>query len=290
MSQRQKIVLDTSAINALEDGGTCSEPLMKALELGYDIRLTAMSADEILAIAKHPERRDALLRRFSRLLVAAPCIWPPNEVIHMHVRAFHQSPSAYDWQKVYVRADEYERAFSSRALPLEISDDQRTAQFALEKQFQGAWKGLRPKLDEIIKRNPRQKLHTFDEAAEACARPGGVLWGFGAGLYAHAFDSERPEITDERVKPFIEACPPFRAACYSFVKAWFSYSLSPTHVGIPRAGRNDLMMATYLPYGDIFLTNDYAQRSDLADIGRVAQIPCDVIPFEQFNNSFNVNH
>lgn len=290
MSQKQKIILDTSTINALEDGGTRSEPLMKALELGYDVRLTAMSADEIVAIANHPERRDALLRRFCRLLVNTPCIWPPNEVIRVHVRAFHQSPSAYDWHKIYVRADEYERAFSSRALPLEISDEQRTVHFALEKQFQGAWKSLRPKLDEIIKRNPHQKLHTFDEATEACVKPGGVLWGFGAGLYAHAFDSERPEITDDQVKLFIEACPPFRAVCYSFVKAWFSYSLSPTHVSIPKAGRNDLMMAAYLPYGDIFLTNDHAQRLDLADIARVAQIPCNVTPFEQFSNSFNVNH
>lgn len=290
MSPKLKIVLDTSAMNALEDGGMRSEPLMKALELGYDVRLTAMSADEIVAIAKHPERRDALLRRFSRLLVNAPCILPPNEVIRLHVRAFHQSPSAYDWRKVYVRADEYERAFSFRTLPLDISDEQRTVHFALEKQFQAAWKSLRPKLDEIIKRNPHQKLCTFDEAAEACVKPGGVLWGFGIGLYARAFDNERRGITDEQVKPFIEACPPFRAACYSFVKAWFSYSLSPTHVSIPKAGRNDLMMATYLPYGDIFLTNDYAQRLDLADIARVAQIPCDVTAFEQFSNSFNVNH
>jgi hypothetical protein len=94
---------------------------------------------------------------------------------------------------------------------------------------------------------------------------------------------------NEQVKPFIEACPPFRAACYSFVKAWFNYSLSPTHVSIPKAGRNDLMMATYLPCGNISLTNDYAQRLDLADIARVAQIPYDVIAFEQFSNSFNVN-
>jgi hypothetical protein len=51
MSQEQQMVLDTSVINALEDGGTRCEPLMKALELGYEVRLTAMSADEIVAIA-----------------------------------------------------------------------------------------------------------------------------------------------------------------------------------------------------------------------------------------------
>jgi hypothetical protein len=223
--------------------------------------------------------------------VNAPCIWPPNEVLRVHVGTFHHSPSTYDWRKVYVRAHECERAFSSRTLPLHISDEQRTVHFALEKQFQGVWKTLRPKLEEIIKRNPNQRLRTFDEAAEACVKPGGVLWGFAVGLYTHAFEmSERPQINDEEIKPFMEACPPFRAACYSFVKAWFNYSLSPTHFNIPKAGRNDLMMATYLPYANIFLTNPYGQRLDLADIARVAQIPCDVTAFEQFSDSFNVNH
>jgi len=289
MSAKRTVVLDTSAINALEDGGTLSEPLMHALELGYEVRLTAMCADEIVAHSKNLDRRDALLRRFFRLRSNAACILPPHEVIRKHVTAFHESPSAYDWHKVFVRSVEYERILSFRTLPSGISDEQRSVHFALDKQFRVVWKSLRRKLDEIIKRNPDQKLNTFDQAAEACVKPGGVLWGFGAGLYGHAFTNERPDLTDEQVRPFIEACPPFRALCYAFVKAWFDFSLSPlTHVKTRRAGRNDLLMAAYLPYGDVFITGDYPQRLALMDIARVAQVPCEVMSLEQFSDGFNV--
>jgi hypothetical protein len=143
-------------------------------------------------------------------------------------------------------------------------------------------------LDEIIKRNPDQRLLTFDEAADACVKPGGVLWGFGTGLYMRALDAEQPEITDEEIGLFIDQCPPFRAACYCFVKAWFNFSLSPTHIRSAKAGRNDLMMAAYLPYGDIFLTNDYAQRRDLSDIARVARISCEVTDYQTFSRSFDL--
>ena len=59
-SARPRVVLDTTIINHLEDGGEDSEPLMRGLELGYDVRLPAMVVDEIFA-TKAPERRDALL-------------------------------------------------------------------------------------------------------------------------------------------------------------------------------------------------------------------------------------
>jgi hypothetical protein len=54
------MIFDTSGINKLEDGGFTSEPLMKALECGYEVILTAMSADEIIS-TKSPVRRDAVL-------------------------------------------------------------------------------------------------------------------------------------------------------------------------------------------------------------------------------------
>jgi hypothetical protein len=87
-----------------------------------------------------------------------------------------------------------------------------------------------------------------------------VLWGLGKGLYDRATGNTADAgISDDEVKVFIDVCPPFRAACYALVMAWFNYSLSPTHVRIPKAGRNDLMMAFYLPYCDRFVTQDFAQ-------------------------------
>lgn len=289
LNPKTKVILDTSAINALEDFGPRSDALMGALAVGYDLRLTAMSADEIIALANNPERRDALLRRFSWLLNSAECIWPPNEIVRLHVKAYHNSPNHYDWHQVDVRAREYEQAISRRILPLDISAEQRRVHLELEVQFRRAWNSLRPKLDEVIKRTPSQRLRTFNEAADACVKDGGVLWGFGAGLYAHALKINGPELTDEQVRPFIEQSPPFRAACYCLVKAWFNFSLRPTHERIPKAGRNDLMMAVYLPYGDMFLTSDYAQKCDLTDIATVAGIPCEVTAFHDFDRSFDVS-
>jgi hypothetical protein len=40
---------------------------------------------------------------------------------------------------------------------------------------------------------------------------GGVLWGVGAELYRHE-KGVRP--SDTEVKAFMDACPPFLAACY----------------------------------------------------------------------------
>ena len=42
-----RMIFDTTGINKLEDGGFTSEPLMKALGCGYEVTLTAMSADEM---------------------------------------------------------------------------------------------------------------------------------------------------------------------------------------------------------------------------------------------------
>src|ERR1019366_2356582 len=41
MSSKPKIIFDTTAINRLEDSGTDSEPLMRGLESGYLLCLTA---------------------------------------------------------------------------------------------------------------------------------------------------------------------------------------------------------------------------------------------------------
>jgi rRNA-processing protein FCF1 len=57
---KPRIVLDTTVINHLENEVRNSEPLMRGLELGYDVRLPAMVVDEILA-TKTIERRNALL-------------------------------------------------------------------------------------------------------------------------------------------------------------------------------------------------------------------------------------
>jgi len=75
MTARPRIVFDTTGINELEKGGPASEPLMRVLECGYEVILTAMSAGEIIS-TNSATRREALLSRFGKLLYSAKCLWP----------------------------------------------------------------------------------------------------------------------------------------------------------------------------------------------------------------------
>ena len=93
--------------------------------------------------------------------------------------------------------------------------------------------------------------------------------------------------TEAEVREFIEACLPFRAACYALVMAWYTGSLR-TPDGTARAGRNDLLMAPYLPYCDQFVTADWAQANELREIAVDARIPCEVVLFKDFERRFSV--
>ena len=51
-------------------------------------------------------------------------------------------------------------------------------------------------------------MNSFEKAAQASTKPGGVLWGFGIGLFKKALEGQFvPEMTDEQIEPFIDAVP-----------------------------------------------------------------------------------
>jgi hypothetical protein len=281
MTARPRIVFDTTGINELEDGGSGSEPLMRALECGYEVILTAMSADEIIS-TKSPARREALLSRFGRLLYSAKCIWPPHEIIRLLVSAHVRNPAEFDWTRVDVRARAYEDAIPRRDFDDPLCVLQRKEQFRVQEQFEKMWKGLRPKLDEILKKDPAKRPTTYQQAVEIASVHGRLLWSFGAGLYERVAGKEP---TDPEIKAFMDVCPPFRATCYGLVMAWYNGSLRMLD-GTPTAKRNDLMMAAYLPYCDRFVTADWEQKKELREIAVEAKIGCDILSFEEFDQSF----
>jgi hypothetical protein len=283
MSLLPRIIFDTSGLNKMEDGGPASEPLMKALESGFEVILTAMSADEIIA-TKKPNRREALLSRFGRLLYSATCIWPPHEIIRALVSAHSTNPNQFDWAKVHVRAREYETAIPRRDFPEVLYAQTREYQLKAPKEFQEMWKKLRPELDAILAKDPSKRPSSYREAVTISVMDGGVLWGIGRGLYRYVSGSE---LTEAEVRAFMDVCPPFRAACYGLVMAWYNGSLR-VQDGTPTAGRNDLMMAVYLPYCSRFVTADEPQRKELREIGTEAQIDCEILSFEEFDLSFAV--
>lgn len=283
MAVRPRIIFDTSGINRLEDGGFASEPLMRALECGYEVILTAMSADEIIS-NKSAVRRDALLSRLGRFLYRAQCLWPPHEIVRLLVSAHVASPGGFDWTTVDVRARAYEDAIPRRDFDDPLCVQQRKEQFKVDAQFDKMWKGLRPKLDEILQKDPSKRPTTYKQAVEIAAVHGRLLWHFGAGLYERVAGKEP---NDAEIKAFMDVYPPFRATCYGLVMAWYNGSLR-TLDRTPTANRNDLFMAAYLPYCDKFVTADWAQRKELTEIAEEAKISSQVLSFDDFDRSFAI--
>ena len=254
---------------------------MKGLESGFEVILTAMNADEILA-TKEVGRRDALLLRFGRLLSSAKCIWPPHEIIRALVSAHSTNPPCFDWTKVGVRAREYEAGISRRDFDDELCARQREYQFEVHKEFGKMWKKLRPLLDVILAKDPSKRPTNYQEALSIAVRDGGVLWGVGRGLYGQVSGNDPSEA---ETKAFMDVCPPFRSTCYGLVMAWYNESLRVKD-GTPTPGCNDLMMAAYLPYCSRFVTADGPQRDGLREITAQARIDCDIHSFQDFERNF----
>jgi len=278
------IIFDTSGINRLEDSGAASAPLMRGLTCGYDVILTATSLGELVATPT-PQRREALLRRCDWLLHSAKCLCPPNEILRRLISAHLRDESRLQWFNVDVRARDYEAAIPRRIFDDAACVQQKRQHFQFEKSFRQFWKRLRPKLDEILARDPSKRPKNYREAVAIAVRDGGALWDIGQGIYRHV---SRKKPTEADVRSFMDACPPFRAACYGLVMAWYNFSLRPQEDTTPPAGRNDLMTAAYLPYCGRFVSDDWPQRRDLSEVAIEAGLSCEILSFEAFHRSLAI--
>jgi hypothetical protein len=238
------IGFDTRGVNQLEDGGARAEQLMKALRCGFEVLLPAMTVEEILSTpTSKGQRRESLLARCEQLVGSGKCVWPPHWILRLLISEHAKNPSMFNWAKMDMRARIYEIAITRREFTEELCDLQRKKQFEGEERFTKPWKELRSKLDEVFAKEPNARPTAYRDAVAIANVDGGVLWSIGRGLYDYVTGSK---IDETQIKNFIEACPPFRAACFAFLMSWYLISLKTK---LPQdnapAGRNDLMMAAF---------------------------------------------
>ncbi len=277
---KKKIMFDTSAINKLEDCGPTSEPLMRGLQCGYEILLAGTNADEAVA-TPDPRRRGALLSRLMRLMSSGTWVWPPHEVIRLLAADHWKDPLRFEWTRVDIRARDYEAGVPRHQFDDVLSFEQKKHQYRLEKDFQRMWKQLRPKLDEILSKEPSRRPQSYQEAVAIATMQGGVLWGLGQRLYEFV---SRQTPSEAEINSFMSACPPFRSVCYALVMAWHNGALRPNDGQKDRAGRIDLMMAACLPYCDLFLTSDWPQRQNLREVAAAAELNCEILLLSEFES------
>jgi hypothetical protein len=117
-----------------------------------------------------------------------------------------------------------------------------------------------------------------------------VLWGFGQWIYSAISGRDR-EPTRAGIGTFMKSCPPFSAAIFGLVMAWYNGSLNGQHGAQQMAaGRVDLLMATYLPYCSQFVSADGPQIDNLRQVAVEAGVDCDVVGFSKLEGRFNLVH
>ena len=70
--------------------------------------------------------------------------------------------------------------------------------------------------------------------------------------------------------------------------AWYNFALKLQQPNEPNPpGRNDLLMAVYLPYCGRFVAKDWPQERDLRLIAAEARIDCEVVSLDDFSARFS---
>jgi len=284
MQRLPVICPDTSVHNRMMKDGLESEAIFAALKSGYHVRLLGLSIEELLA-TPNTATRQALMAAAGRLQRGqSDCLYPHNEILRRLIAAHEQDPQRFRWQAVNVTSWDYSVGVGSLELR---ADDELSAATTLHmaemrKQFKSVWATLRPKLDVIFQRDGQPRPQTFGEVIPHAMTDNGVFWGIAKGMYDH---EAKAQASEETIRHFVEVCPPFRCIVYAFLMAWYNGSMRDWDGGESfSAGRNDLYMSVYLPYGDVFLSAEEKgeQAKCLAEIARLAEVDKEVLSYDDF--------
>jgi hypothetical protein len=291
---RRVLTFDTSVHNRLVKIGASSNPIYAAIKSQYFFRLAGLSFEEMVSTPQAADRL-ALLDGCRQLTAgrAWDCLNPPYEVLRILIAAHTKDPANFKWLAVDVRSGGLAHEIRTGELTANdaLANLQRTEQNASIKSYKAMWANLRDKLDPIFAAQSIPRPKTFEEAFKNGSP---VLFnGIGKGLYDAGlrFDAElrgekiEPNTDMATVQHFIDNCLPFRALLCACLMSWYNTSLRDGNQCEKfDAGRNDLFMAVYLPYCDVFVTRDAMQESCLRELTKYIGIDTEVLAFDAFKD------
>jgi hypothetical protein len=294
---RRVLTFDTSVHNRLVKIGTSSNPIYVAIKSQYFFRLAGLSFEEMMSTPQAADRL-ALLDGCRRLTAGRAgrswdCLNPPYEVLRILIAAHAKDPANFKWLAVDVRSGGLAHEIRTGELTADdaLANLQSTEQNASIKSYKAMWVKLRDKLDPIFEAQNIPRPKTFEEAFKNGSP--GLFPGMGKGFYDAGlrFDAElrgekiEPNTDMETVQHFIDNCLPFRALLCAYLMSWYNTSLRDGNKCEKfAAGRNDLFMAVYLPYCDVFVTRDAEQESSLRELTKYVGIDTEVLAFDAFKD------
>jgi hypothetical protein len=288
---RRILMFDTSAHDRLVKIGESAYPAYASIRSQFFFCLAGSAYEEMVSIPNAAERL-AQLHGCRRLTEGRwwDCLNPPADVIQTLTAAHASDPAKFEWLKVDVRSGGLAHEIRTGEL---TADDalavlQKTEQYEAQAGYKDLWQRVRANLEPALKEKKLARPKTFEEAFRNYGTsliPGLAKGLYDAGLRAAGEQrgaSLKPDTAPSIVQHFIDTCPPFRGMLYGVMMSWYNGSLKHARGQSFAAGRNDLLMAVYLPLCDVFVTRDRDQQKCLSELARFIGVRTDVQYLDDF--------
>lgn len=283
MEEKLNILFDTSAINKLSDDSD-SAILLAGVKSGYFVRVSGTNLSEV--VANPDEARRQKLLKYLRLLIAdGECLLPHNRIIELGKKYFERNPQTFNWRGLSIRFPKAENEIVRQDhINNALAELQLDQQKVLGKEFEDIFAEMKRKFDLFFEEEGRPSLH---EARQVCRNEGGSLWAIAVILYGGITSA-----SEETVRNFYKAFPPFQAQVIALWNATYYRCVQDTRLGRPsmKSGRLDLMMAVYLPYCDVFVTDDRAQCRCLKEVAMEANWSVSIQSYVDFRKGLSGLH
>ncbi len=275
---RERLVLDASAINALEaDKSLCA--VARSLGGAFEFVVPATAFSEVFACPDQALRR-RLFEAIRLVLDSGICLRSFSWIVQEHVKAYWRDPSSYDWRRHGVRFWELEEEIYRDELIHSVSAETRAMHKKLEALFRDVHRDVKAAFPTPARsREPSPSLREVTKALLAVKGPCLVV---GAGLIESVV-GRNPSGAETRA--FMERSPPFKAMLLAEAVAFYDRCLRPERERSPgRAGRIDMLSAVYLPYCSAFVTNDNGQWRALKEVSALAHLSASVLRYSEFRS------
>ena len=270
--------MDSSEVNELTFGAD-GAAVLGGIQTGYFTRLAFPSVTEPLATSDEANR-NKLFKTLNALRFNGECLEAHQWILTELVKNFERDGTS-KWDSINVRFVECEYALARGELSEKESTEERDFAADAEARFTSTFATPRPRFEEVFAAGNARPA-TADELTKHLDGEGGAFWNYAAGLYERGA-GRRP--TEEQARAFVDNCPPFRALMLGLMHAQFEWSIRENQIRKrKRVGRIDLFCALYLPYCDIFITNDNEQRRCLKEIAAAAKLPVEIFSHTEFSN------
>jgi hypothetical protein len=223
--------------------------------VAYCVRIPESVIAELVA-NENGELRKRLLSIERMLRCPGDIAFPVNSVLENLVRYYETHRSDFDWTKMSIRSQKLEDAIARTFPEDKLATAQKKQAYEAADKWDDTFKRLSRSYDDL--RNEGNWPASLEKTVALFQQGSALRRAWGKMLYKK---DDGTDADDASVEEFYERCPPFRSVVIAMLVSQFERCFRDIRTGGTsfRAGRVDTLMATYLPYCNIFVSDDPKQ-------------------------------